>query len=286
MNSTPSIVALVYAVSMRYDVSIDDVCKKFGPGRWGKRVEPGQIAMYLAHTAGWGPAEIGRVLGGRGDTSIRHAVLEIRSKAETTHLFREELDELMCMAGGGDPIHDSHVRLFYLSYPHKLGRLQVRCCCGVTKRRGDFVRDVSGMLLDHCGCRTGIPPRLGTGVRPPGLSRAEYSRAGRIQGLPGFWAMKHQEHVREYRLHLARIERAEKLARQRAQMERAASITPMDKREQYNRLVRDLSDGYVSKRLKKNMPSLKGVKLPKALIDLERVRLMIVREVRQRNHSE
>lgn len=98
--------------------------------------------------------------------------------------------------------------------------------------------------------------------------------------------MKHQEHVREYRLHLARIERDEKLTRQRARMERTASITPMDKREQYNRLVRDLSDCYVSKRLKKNMPSLKGVKLPKALIDLERVRLMIVREVRQRNHSE
>ncbi|MBP8101103.1 MAG: hypothetical protein KAY54_04380 [Burkholderiaceae bacterium] len=62
--------------------------------------------------------------------------------------------------------------------------------------------------------------------------------------------------------------------------------SPEERRKQWNASTKNLSDGYVSRRLKKNMPSLKGVKLPKELIDLERLRLMIVREVKQRNKSE
>ena len=52
------------------------------------------------------------------------------------------------------------------------------------------------------------------------------------------------------------------------------------KRAAQNMLTDRLSDGYVSKRLKKNMPALRGVKLPQSLIEVERMRLMIVREVK------
>jgi hypothetical protein len=118
-------------------------------------------------------------------------------------------------------------------------------------------------------------------------------RMGRVLGLSGFKPAKHQAHVIAWALHKRAKARSEARA---AALARAAdsrlvkSLSQEESRQRqlamYNRLTRELSDGYVSKRLKKNAPLLKGVKLPKELIDLERTRLMIFREVRKVRRDE
>ena len=131
-----------------------------------------------------------------------------------------------------------------------------------------------------------MPPRKGTGKFGLLDTKAEYRYLQRLCAAHGYTPIKQQEHVRQYRLHLARLDRDQKLAMERERLqERLArsAMGPESKREAFNRYTRELSDGYVSRRLKKNMPLLKGVKLPKPLIDLERQRLMIVREVRERS---
>lgn len=105
---------------------------------------------------------------------------------------------------------------------------------------------------------------------------------GRVRALPGYKPARHDAHVRAYKLHRQMQLRAERRQLVEARM---ASIKVISeelvkrRREQFNKRTKELSDGYVSRRLKKNMPALKGVKLPKELLDLERLRLMIVREV-------
>jgi hypothetical protein len=107
---------------------------------------------------------------------------------------------------------------------------------------------------------------------------ASRKMTGRLRGQPGYKPARHDAHVRAYKLHLQMQLRearrclvAERAADERSRAER--------RREAFNQRTERLSDGYVSRRLKKNMPALKGVKLPKELLDLERLRLMIVREV-------
>ena len=187
---------------------------------------------------------------------------------------------------------DAHVAVFMERYPTALSRVIAECkWCGSRLRRCEFPRNEGdGQLKRHCGCRTGVPSRKDTGKFRGVSSKAEYQRLQRSVAARGYRPIKHQEHVRQYRLHLARVERDQKLAMQRERLQKRADFRVMDpelQRQAYrdatNRLTRELSDGYVSKRLKKNMPLLKGVKLPKPLIDLERQRLMIVREVRERS---
>lgn len=50
----------------------------------------------------------------------------------------------------------------------------------------------------------------------------------------------------------------------------------------YNAPTRNLTDGYIKKRLCKNFPALRREAIPSALIELERARLLLVRELRGR----
>lgn len=62
--------------------------------------------------------------------------------------------------------------------------------------------------MKHCGCRTGIPSRLGTSkyglitVDSKGRRSAEYKRQASIRALPGFKPVKHQAHVDAYKAYL------------------------------------------------------------------------------------
>lgn len=152
--------------------------------------------------------------------------------------------------------------------------------CGVSMKRGDAPRDGSGRLAKHCGCRSGVHPRLGyvkhanIGVQ---TRSADYKRMARVMALPGFTAVKHDAHVAQMRAYA------------RAQQPKRVCLDwlTVDERQerrkaQQRRLTDTLSDSYVSRRLKKNMPALVGVKLPQSLIDLERLRLLLLREIANR----
>jgi hypothetical protein len=107
----------------------------------------------------------------------------------------------------------------------------------------------------------------------------ENKRIGRICAKPGYKAQKHDEHVIEWSAWKKRVRHERWLSRvPKSEEERAQK-----RRDRDNRKTELLTDHYIKRRLKKNMPSLKGVSLPKSLIDLERVRLMIVREIKSRN---
>ncbi len=166
-----------------------------------------------------------------------------------------------------------------------------RCpACGRLLRSQDRARDANGHVKKtHCGCRTGVSGRLGTSkylIKPDDLSH--YKRLCRTMAIPGWKASKHDAHVKAFKQNQSRMRselRAQALQERDAERSKRVD-SPEERRKQWNASTKNLSDGYVSRRLKKNMPSLKGVKLPKELIDLERLRLMIVREVKQRNKSE
>lgn len=184
---------------------------------------------------------------------------------------------------------DSHVRLWISTYTPTQRKMWKCPACGVLLRQADRPRDADGKVKRHCGCRTGAHPRRGTskyGIKAD--SKARWKQLARSMGLPGFKPSKHDAHVRAFKLNQSRISsELRTLAAKARAVERASRVdSSEERRRQFNACTKNLSDGYVSRLLKKNMPSLKGVKLPKDLIDLERLRLMIVREVKQRSKDE
>ncbi len=163
-----------------------------------------------------------------------------------------------------NPQCDSHVRMFISTYT-PTQRQMWRCPqCGKTLRRGDRAFDADGhRKKTHCGCRTGVPGRLGYskyGIKPE--SKAEWKKVGRQMGLPGFKPSKHDSHVKEFKRR--RSELMELEARQRAIYRSQRVESPEERRKKENAInnerTKNLSDCYVSKRLKKNMPLLNGSK--------------------------
>jgi hypothetical protein len=136
-------------------------------------------------------------------------------------------------------------------------------------------------LKKHCGCGTGRRWTWGDWQKRNkkntiDFKTAEGKRLARIMALPGYKAPRHDAHVNEWKLLLA------------ARRKRKAVFVPMSEAEKVekrrtsdNAATANLANRYIVRRLKKNMPALKGVKLPQELIDLERLRLMIKREVKQ-----
>ena len=195
-------------------------------------------------------------------------------------------------------IHQAHVVAYSDAFPMAWQRVIKVCSrCERVVRAYEWPHDRSGHVLKHCGCVArdpAISPRKGTskyGIKP--ADKNEYKRMARLMAFTGFKAVKHQAHVFAYRAHVAAVERKQRLDRYKDWLETVAKA-PLSREEQLaewrkeeKKQVEMLSNRYVTRLLKKNMPSsLIGVKLPKELIDLERVRLMIVREVRQRNRNE
>jgi hypothetical protein len=192
-------------------------------------------------------------------------------------------------------IHEAHVREFYEALPKAWQRVVKVCSrCGRVLRAAQWPKDRSGKALKHCGCVArdfAISPRSGTskyGIKP--ADKNEYKRMARLMAFPGFKAVKHDAHVFARKCYLSALERQQRLERYKQRL--TNSVLSIDEqraewRKEEKRQVDALSNRYVTRLLKKSMPTLlNGVKLPKELIDLERVRLMIVREVKQRNRYE
>ena len=174
-------------------------------------------------------------------------------------------------------MHDAHVRAWHSAYTKSQRALWTCPRCQRLVRQGDRIRNQDGQRAKHCGC--------GTGERGHRRSRYGTSTAGaagkrlaRIMGLPGFKQMKCDAHVR------CRAEFLKGLKAQQSQSRQP--ICAKKKRDRriasQNRATAELTDAYVRKRLRRGMPMLKGVKLPPTLIDLERLRLMICREVQKK----
>jgi hypothetical protein len=175
-------------------------------------------------------------------------------------------------------LHEAHVLMFndLTAWDRYVAQCKV---CGSLVRAMDWSRTCSGTKKKHCGCRDGNAGGRKLGVNrlhcPQGVKSKEAKRAFRVMAMPGYKAVKHQAHVNAYVLH----KRAEAKTKRDLMVSRK-TLTRDELRKQWRKTTERLSDGYVSRRLKKGQPLLKGVKMPQELIDLERVRLMIVREVR------
>lgn len=195
-------------------------------------------------------------------------------------------------------IHEAHVLAYSQSLPKAWQRV-VRVCsrCSRVVRSVDWPRDKGGHLLKHCGCRDGLGGKpLGSrwsiyGVSKLDIGHAELKRMGRALAWPGYKPAKHDGHVRAYRTHMEMLASSQRLERYRAWLAAHPKMSHEDQLQRWKQeekeQVQRLSDRYVTRLLKKNMPSLlRGVKLPRELIDVERMRLMIVREVKQRNGNE
>jgi hypothetical protein len=182
-----------------------------------------------------------------------------------------------------NPQCESHVVAFLTTYK-PAARVMWKCGkCGNEIRNGDRLRDAAGHVRKHCGCRSGALAGWGTTRQSSGglWSTPQGKRLARIMAKPGFKPVKHDAHVRERRQQLAhqrRVAHEERLKSPR----RTAAEKLQQKLANQSRWTAELSDSYVAKRLKKNEPLLKGMKLPQALIDLERMRLKIVREINRK----
>ena len=79
----------------------------------------------------------------------------------------------------------------------------MKCCakCGVLKQSADWPRYLDGRMKGHCGCRTGVPPRLGTSKygMAGGTKSAEFKRMAAIMALPGYKPVRHDAHVKLWR---------------------------------------------------------------------------------------
>lgn len=190
--------------------------------------------------------------------------------------------------------HDAHV-LHHKARNKLLGsnlnKLLVCNRCGRQVSRKDWPREPSGAKRPHCGCRTGKHKTSTYGLA--GLSRAEYSRMARLMALPGVKPVLHNEHVLERKRQLSRARAAEaeaKRHRQQQQRELTADQRALQKKRarmlQQADATRQLSDVYVAKRLKKNMPALKGVRIPVSLIEAERQRLKLIRLINDKESYE
>lgn len=195
-------------------------------------------------------------------------------------------------------IADAHVRQFCQLFPPlqrgmwNCPRCEAEIACRLRPR------DVSGRLLKHCGCGSVAPSPVPRHLRPTERAlRIAYKRQKRVDAAVRDGrdfkprTTRHAAHVDCWRGHRRRLAHQLLVERQRsATLAREARYErdPAARRyEQFNKGTRELSDGFVSRLLRKNMPSLKGVKLPHALIDLKRAQLMILREVKNlKGHDE
>lgn len=181
------------------------------------------------------------------------------------------------------PLHDAHVRDFLCAYT-ATARKSWKCPrCGRVLRRGDAPRGADGRLKKHCGCRTGCASRDGY-IKYKALGcatkTAQFKRLARIMCISGFKPMKHDAHVKQW----VEVRKQAKLMLREQKLKPALSKEEIDqrRRDSDKRKTELLTDHYIKRRLKKNMPLLKGVTLPQSLIDLERARLLIVREIASR----
>lgn len=183
------------------------------------------------------------------------------------------------------PLHDGHVRLFLDTYTPTLRAMWECPRCGREVRRGDASRDTAGRLKKHCGCRDGlIGPPCGVFKYGVGTASAEFKRMARVMGLKGFKQTKCDAHVLQWRAWRAKEMR--RLNYERHCMSKLSADDRIQRRrDKDNRNTALLKDKYVRHLIVKSVPLLKGVELPQALIDVERMRLMIVIEITAKEKS-
>lgn len=181
-----------------------------------------------------------------------------------------------------DRPQDSHVRVYLKAVTPSDRRFWTCPKCGQEMQRRLRPRDSSGRLKDHCGCRNFRPadptPRH---LRPAERDKSiKYKRLRReeIAAEQGkvirVWRY-FDEHVKEWRREA-----------RRKYLQDAANRPPRvkskeDVRQAQNSRTERMTDGYIKKRLRKGIPTLKGVDFPKSLVELERLRLSIVRFVKR-----
>jgi len=112
-------------------------------------------------------------------------------------------------------------------------------------------------------------------------AQIEYKRALRLRKAEAEGRPFVVRHTRKSDAHAKALLQEEIRIRKQKRREDKLSNYRQKNIDQNRKHVDTLSNTYVSKRLKKNMPCLVGVKLPQSLIDLERVRLSITREIRR-----
>lgn len=99
---------------------------------------------------------------------------------------------------------------------------------------------------------------------------------------PGFKPIKQDSHVKRWKA-FCRQEQDRK--RQESKSAFNEEWKRNRRRERQRTYTKEIKDCYVVRRLKKNCHALKGVNIPQSLIDLERVRLQIVREIKDKRTS-
>lgn len=178
---------------------------------------------------------------------------------------------------------DSHVRVYLKAVTPSDRKFWTCPKCDQEMQRRLRPRDSSGRLKDHCGCRNFKPADpVPIHMRPANRERRIKARRLQRQQI----AAAEGREVRVWRYFDAHVKAWKAYhweLKEAARKLRGPVVRVWDEKqkEQNRRYTAELSDGYISRRLRKGMAALKGVKLPKALIDLERMRLLIVREVRR-----
>ena len=190
------------------------------------------------------------------------------------------------------PLHDAHVRAFCSAYPPTKRALWSCPRCGKIMRTGDVPRDADGKHKRHCGCRTGVPSRLGTGKwkKMCGNARSsKYKRMARMCSSHGFKEIRRDAHVKERNRMMKEAEWMFRLILAKKPFGAPVALSGEEivkrRRQKDSEHVATLSDKYVRHLIVKSMPIMKAVHVPHSLIEVERARLMIVREIKYRRDS-
>jgi hypothetical protein len=181
-----------------------------------------------------------------------------------------------------NPLHDEHVRALLDAYTPTMRNPWQCPRCGKVLRRGDVPRTAAGKLNKrNCGCsngsRTGFIKHKALGVN---TKSKEFKRLAKIMALPGYKAAKHDAHVKDWSRKKKEDAQALIVKRKKHAMPKEEIAQRMRDRDNLNTKL--ITDKYVRHLVVKSLPVLKGAKLPQSLIDLERARLLIVREIASR----
>lgn len=163
-------------------------------------------------------------------------------------------------------------------------------------------RDADGRLKLHCGCRTGLGGRLGTGkfgalgVR---AKSAEYKRLCRAMAAIGFKAARHDAHVKAYLAELKRLRlESRNLCDAHVKAARACARAWWHIKKKHedhvkvNRVERrrkereGLTDRYIVRLLTScSKSSVAGSGIPQELIDLKREHMKLVRLIQRKQEQ-